>query len=269
VPKISSVALLKIAGIPVQVNYSWILVFILVSANLAYRWYPEVLPDQPKSVYYALGVFSCIALFLCVLAHELSHSFVARKEGAEVRGIILHVFGGVSLINETQYTPAMEFRVSFAGPLLSVFLGAAFWLLRKFTTVHSVPYELFSYLYFINISLAVFNLLPAFPLDGGRLLRSALAYWKKDLLAATRIASRVGIWFAFLLMGYGVIGLLSGNFWGIWTVLIGIFLKDAAEMSFRQMLMQDTFRQQTVFEVMQKNPVIVPPQITVQQLIDD
>lgn len=243
--------------------------FVLVSANLALRWYPQVLPQYSKSVYYVLGAVSCVALFLCVLAHELSHSFVAKKEGAEVRGIVLHVFGGVSLINETKYTPGMEFRVAAAGPLLSVFLGAAFWAIRKVFIEHSIAYEFLSYLFFINVSLAVFNLLPAFPLDGGRLLRALLALWKRDLLKATKIASRVGTWFAFLLMGYGVVGLLSGNFWGIWTVLIGIFLKDAAQMSFRQMLMRDAFRQGTVADIMQNNPVVVPSQITIQELIDE
>src|SRR5215471_837505 len=110
-----TIPLLKIGGIPIEINYSWILVFFLVSANLAFQWYPRVLPHRSHSLYYALGAFSCLALFACVLAHELSHSVAAKREGSEVRGIILHVFGGVSLISEDQYTAGREFRVAMAG----------------------------------------------------------------------------------------------------------------------------------------------------------
>jgi CBS domain-containing protein len=126
-----------------------------------------------------------------------------------------------------------------------------------------------TYLYFINIMLAIFNLLPGFPLDGGRILRSLLAFWKKDLLKATQIASRAGILFAFLLMTYGLVVILMGNFWGIWTVLIGMFLKDAAESSYKQVLFQDVFRSGTIDQIMQRNPVVIPPDITIRQLIDE
>jgi CBS domain-containing protein len=121
----------------------------------------------------------------------------------------------------------------------------------------------------INFVLAVFNLLPGFPLDGGRVLRSLLFYWKKDLMQATKIASRVGVAFAFLLMVYGAIAIFKGFFGGIWTILIGIFLKDAAESTYRQMLVQNAFGESTVEQIMRSNPVIIPPDITIQELIDD
>lgn len=266
-----SIPLFKIGGIPVEINYSWILIFVLVAANLAVGWFPTHQPGRSLPFYYGMGALSALLLFLCVLAHELSHSIVAKKGGMQVRGIVLHVFGGVSLINEDRYRPGLEFRVAIAGPLLSILLGVLFWFLRIYlfpqegTTAHS----LVTYLYIINFVLAIFNLLPGFPLDGGRVLRSLLALWKKDLVAATRIATRVGIGLAFLLMAWGAVAVLRGNFGGLWTILIGIFLKDAAEMSYKQVQMQNVFRGERIEDIMQKSPVVIPPNITIQQLIDD
>ena len=263
--------LLKVAGIPIEINYSWILIFVLITANLAWRWFPSVLPGRPVTLYYLLSAAGALVLFLCVLAHELSHSLVAKRGGAEVQGIVLHVFGGVSLISEKQYSPSLEFRVAIAGPLLSIALGFVFWLLRQyaFPDPDTIGHALCTYLYFINFVLAIFNLLPGFPLDGGRVLRSIIGFWKKDLIAATRITSRIGRLLAIIFIVYGLFVVLSGNFWGLWTVLIGIFLKDAAEFSYRQVLMQDLFRGGLVRQIMQSPPVVVPPDITIQQFIDD
>lgn len=263
--------LLKIAGIPIEINYSWILIFALLTANLALRWFPAVLPGRSHVLYYALSAAGALILFLCVLAHELSHSLVARKSGIRVHGIILHVFGGVSLIEEQGYTPALEFRIAIAGPLLSIALGAIFLTLRKtiFPEEGTIGYSIVTYLYFVNFMLAGFNLLPGFPLDGGRVLRSLIGLSKKDLVTSTRIASRVGVFLAILFIVYGLFVVLSGNIWGFWTVLIGMFLKDAAETSYKQVLMRDGFRGGTVKDIMQSSPVIVPPDLTLQQFIDE
>ncbi len=265
------IPLFKIYGIPVEINYSWILIFILVSINLGSGWFPATLPGVSPTAAYALGAIAALLLFLCVLAHELSHSLVARREGLQVHGIILHVFGGVSLIHEGTYKPGVEFKVAIAGPLLSVVLGAVFLFLRKFlfATPATVPFALFTYLFLINFMLAIFNLLPGFPLDGGRLLRSILVFWKKDLMVATKIAARVGVVIAYLLMVYGAVAILKGNLGGFWTILIGIFVKDAAESSYKQMLINQRFGGKLVADIMQKTPVIIPPDITVQNLIDD
>jgi Zn-dependent protease len=266
-----SIPLFRIYDIPIEINYSWILIFILVSINLGSGWFPATLPWISSSLSYLLGATAALLLFVCVLAHELSHSLVARKEGLSVHGIILHVFGGVSLIHEGTYKPAVEFKVAIAGPLLSVVLGAIFLGARKFLfpNPESIPSALFTYLFLINFMLAIFNLLPGFPLDGGRLLRSILVFWKKDLITATRIAARVGVAIAFLLMIYGAITILRGHLGGFWTILIGIFVKDAAESSYKQMLLNQRFGGKLVEDIMQKNPVIIPPDISVQNLIDD
>ncbi|HSE40284.1 MAG TPA: site-2 protease family protein [Acidobacteriota bacterium] len=266
-----SIPLFKISGIPVEVNYSWILIFVLISINLGSGWFPATLPQIKTSFSYVLGAIAAILLFVCVLAHELSHSLVARKEGLHVHGIILHVFGGVSLIHEGKYKPSVEFKVAIAGPLLSIFLGAVFLVARKtlFNESHSIANALFTYLFLINFMLAIFNLFPGFPLDGGRLLRAVLVWWKKDLLVATKIAARVGVGIAFLLMIYGAVTILRGNLGGFWTILIGIFVKDAAESSYKQMLLSQRVEGKLVNDIMQKNPVIIPPDITVQNLIDD
>ncbi|HSP05781.1 MAG TPA: site-2 protease family protein [Acidobacteriota bacterium] len=261
----------RIRGIPIEINYSWILIFLLVTANLAAGWFPALLPGRPNYIYYAIGAAGAILLFLCVLAHELSHSVVAQLGGMEVHGIILHIFGGVSLIDEKKYTPALEFRVSVAGPILSILLGLFFYLMRKyiFAAEGSVAYAMLTYLYLINFMLAAFNLLPGFPLDGGRVLRSILAYWKHDLVTATRMASRAGVTVAFLMMAIGALSILRGNFGGFWTILIGIFLKEAADSSYRQVVIQSAFKQKWVEQIMQRNPVVVPPTLTIQELIDD
>lgn len=266
-----SIPLFKVFGIRVEINYSWILIFLLVSINLATTWFPATLPELSAALSYVLGAISALLLFLCVLAHELSHSLVARKEGQHVHGIVLHIFGGVSLIQEGTYRPAVEFKVAIAGPLLSAFLGVIFLLLRNTFSPDpkAILYVILTYLYFVNFMLAIFNLLPGFPLDGGRLLRSLIAFWKKDIVIATKIASRVGIGIAFLLMIYGGLAILKGIYSGFWTILIGIFLKDAAESSYRQLQISKLFSGVTVDQVMQKKPVIIPPGITVQELIDD
>jgi Zn-dependent protease len=266
-----SIPLLKISGIPVEINYSWILIFALISINLGSGWFPATLPQINTSLSYVLGGIAAILLFLCVLAHELSHSLVARKEGLHVHGIILHIFGGVSLIHEGKYKPSVEFKVAIAGPLLSIILGALFLMARRFlfNEPHSILNALFTYLFLVNFMLAIFNLFPGFPLDGGRLLRAILVWWKKDLLVATKIAARVGVAIAILLMVYGAITILRGSLGGFWTILIGIFVKDAAESSYKQMLISQRFEGKLVSDIMQKNPVIIPPDITVQSLIDD
>ncbi len=188
-----------------------------------------------------------------------------------MHGIVLHIFGGVSLIQEGIYRPAVEFKVAIAGPLLSAFLGVIFLLLRNTFSPDpkAILYVILTYLYFVNFMLAIFNLLPGFPLDGGRLLRSLIAFWKKDIVIATKIAARVGVGIAFLLMIWGALAFLKGIYSGFWTILIGIFLKDAAESSYRQLQISKLFSGVTVDQVMQKKPVIIPPEITVQKLIDD
>ena len=266
-----SIPLFRIFGIRVEINYSWILIFVLVSINLATTWFPAMLPHLSPGTNYVLGAISALLLFVCVLAHELSHSLVARQHGQHVHGIILHVFGGVSLIQEGIYKPSVEFKVAAAGPILSIVLGIIFLFLRNlfFRDHQSIPSVMLMYLYFVNFMLAIFNLLPGFPLDGGRLLRSLIAFWKKDIVVATRIASRVGVAIAFLLMIYGALSILKGIYSGFWTILIGIFLKDAAESSYKQLQISKTFGGMKVDDVMQKNPVVIPPGITAQQLVDD
>lgn len=267
----ASIPLFRIHGIPVEIDYSWILIFLLVAANLASGWFPALLPQRPIYLYYVAGAAGAILLFLCVLAHELSHSFVAQAGGMEVHGIILHIFGGVSLIDEKRYKPGLEFRVSAAGPVLSVLLGFAFYLLRRhvYSQQDTVTFAMLTYLYVINFMLAAFNMLPGLPLDGGRVLRSVIAYWKGDVILATRIAARAGAIVAYILMALGILAILQGNFSGFWTILIGIFLKQAADSSYRQVLMENQFKQKWVEQVMQKNPIVVSPTLSIQELIDD
>lgn len=263
----NSIPLLKIRGIPVEVNYSWVLIFVLVSVNLATGWFPTMLPGRRLSQYILLGSAASLCMFVCVLIHELSHSLVAQFLGLHVHSIVLHVFGGVSLIKEEHYTPAREFQVTVAGPLSS-FLLAAFFLVLRTLIQGRLAFAILTFLFFVNLLLALFNLLPGFPLDGGRILRSIIAWRKKDFLAATRIASRVGVAFALLLMAYGAIVIIRGDLSGLWTVLIGIFLKEAADSSDKQVILQDVLRDRTISEIMRKDPIVLSPETSVQEAID-
>ncbi|GAB6071987.1 site-2 protease family protein [Venenivibrio stagnispumantis] len=228
------IKLFKIFGIQINLDYSWFIIFFLVSFTLANYYYPSFYPNQNVIIYYLTGMVSAILLFASVLLHELSHSLMAIRFGIPVKDINLFIFGGVAMIEEEPHTPKEEFLIAVAGPLMSIFLGIIFFTISYFYPKDDLLNGIFNYLYMVNFALALFNTIPAFPLDGGRVLR-AIIWAKKDLLTATKIASQSGKVFGFILILVGFVSLFSGNIInGLWLGFLGWFLINSANIAYQQ-----------------------------------
>lgn len=225
----NGIKLFKIFGIEVHLDYSWFVAFFLITFSLAEGFYPSMYPDLPKTYYYLISVISAVMLFVSVLLHELSHSLVAVRYSIPVKDIYLFIFGGVALFQDEAKTPSQEFKIAIAGPLMSFFLASIF-----FTIVYHYPKDdlfngFLNYIFMVNFFLGAFNLVPAFPLDGGRIFRSLL--WKKyGILKATEIASNVGKYFGITLIILGMFMIFTGNIInGIWLSFLGFFIKRASK----------------------------------------
>jgi len=228
------IPLFKVLGIQINLDFSWFIVFFLISYTLAEYFYPYFYPEHSLLIYWFMGAISAILLFASVLLHELSHSVVAIKHGLPVKNINLFIFGGIAMIEEEAPSPKAEFLIAVAGPICSFVLGLFFFTLAYFYPGDDLFNGLINYLIYVNFALAFFNLIPAFPLDGGRILRSII-WHKKDLLTATQISSFTGKAFAYFLMLLGFLSLIKGSFLNaVWYAFLGFFLKNAAETSFQQ-----------------------------------
>lgn len=269
----NSFRLFTILGIPIEINISWFIILGLVIFTLAQGYFPFQLPSMPSYIYWIMAVLTALLLFTCLLLHELSHSYVARLNNLPISGITLFVFGGVAHMEKEPNSPKVEFLMALAGPLMSVFLALIFFSISKialFLIYFPAIYIIADYLAFINIAVAVFNLVPGFPLDGGRILRALIWHFSKNLTFATRIASNFGKAFAFTLMGLGLINLVRGSFIsGLWLIFIGLFLLEAAEVSYRQLIAKKMLKGVKVKNIMAQNIITVPPDITLDRLIDD
>lgn len=267
------VKLLKILGFEVKIDISWIIIAILVTWSLAESVFPLYNPDLSPQVYWILGIAGTICLFGSIIFHELCHSLVARRYGLPMRGITLFIFGGVAEMDEEPTQPKVEFFMALAGPLSSIALGATCFILFGIgkSTQWPAPFlMILSYLGTINIFLAIFNLIPAFPLDGGRIFRSLLWHQKKDLLWATRVAAGTGSGFGLFLIILGAISALGGGIVsGIWWVLIGVFLRGASKMSYQSVLIRDTLQGEPVAKFMHTNAVTVSPEASVEEVVED
>jgi Zn-dependent protease/CBS domain-containing protein len=267
------VRLFRVLGIQISLNYTWFIVFGLVAWSLAFDYFPYHYPGLTRSAHWAMGFLAAVFLFLSVLAHEITHSYIAKKEGIEVREITLFIFGGVSQLVKEPEDPQRELKVAIGGPISSLILAFIFWVFSKVTSQSPTLIfftGLLSYLAFINLSLAIFNLIPGFPLDGGRVLRAL--YWKKtgSLRKATRIASDTGKWVGVGIILLGLLFILTGNLMGgFWFVIIGIFLRSAAEGSFQQVVMKGALEGVKVKELMSRNVISVQPSLRIDRLVED
>ncbi len=267
------ITLFRILGFEVHVDLSWLVLAMLVTWSLATGLFPRTEQGLAPALYWWMGSAGALGLFSSILFHEFCHSLVARRFGLPMKGITLFIFGGVAEMNDEPPSPRAEFFMAVAGPVSSILLGLIFYaaavVTESYANVAGVATVL-GYLGAINWVLAVFNLIPAFPLDGGRLLRAGLWHWKKDLRKATRIASRIGSWFGMVLIFLGVVNVLLGNFiGGLWQFMIGMFLRSAAQMSYRQVLYRRQLEGSTVASLMNRSPVTAPPSITVRQFVDE
>ena len=259
----------RIRGIAIRVHWSWLLIFGLLSWSLSQGLFGSMFEGWPDAKRWAAGVGTTLLFFFSVLLHELSHSFVAQSYGMRVPSITLFVFGGVSSLGAEMRTAGQEFRVAIAGPLMSwllaALLGAAWYLTR-----HEGVGVIFGYLALVNGLLGTFNLLPGFPLDGGRVFRSIIWARTHDLMRATRIASRVGVVIAYAMIAFGLVNIFFfGLFGGLWYVLIGLFLKSASEGSYASMLVESALKDVGVATVMQSAPPPVHALVTLQRLVDE
>ena len=259
-----------IAGIRININYSWLIILVLLTISLAAGWFPTAAPGLGTLAYYILGFIAAILLFASVLVHELAHSLVARARGLPVRDISLFIFGGVSNIEREPKTPGTEFQMAIVGPVASLVIGGIAWVLALLVGGASRPLTAtLLYLAFANVLLGIFNLIPGFPLDGGRVLRSII--WKAtgSLRQATQWAARVGQVVAFLFILWGIWQIFNGNLLGgVWIGFIGWFLLTAAQSANTQVMLESLLRGVRVAEVMRPIGVSVPPTLSLRQLVD-
>ena len=258
-------------GVSIRLHYSWFIIFALVTWALAAGYFPTAYPDWNQATYWGIGLATSLLFFASVLAHELSHSVVALGAGIPVKSITLFVFGGVSQISKEPERPGVEFRMALAGPLSSLVIAGIFWGIRVATIDVSQPATALAFwLAWINAVLAGFNLIPGFPLDGGRVLRSIIWWRRNNLVSATRVAATIGRGMGYLFIFGGIFWIFWGNwFQGLWIALIGWFLENAAAGSYQQVAFQDMLRGHKVSEVMTRDCPTVPPRLTIEQLVHD
>jgi Zn-dependent protease len=265
--------LFTILRFDVGIDFTWILLAVLITWSLARGLFPMWFANYSAATYWWMGVAGAIGLFLSIVFHEFCHSIVARHYGLPIKGITLFIFGGVAEMEDEPKNAKTELLMAVAGPLSSIVLGIIFLLVYGLGRTIRWPEPVggvFSYLGWLNIILAAFNLLPAFPLDGGRVLRSILWFARGNLRWATRIASSIGAGVGIFLIVVGLLSFIGGNFiTGIWYFLIGMFIRGAALMSYRQVLVRNALSGETIAHFMQPNPITVPPSISIRDLVDD
>jgi len=249
-----SLKLFRIFGIDVQLHFSWWFVFVLLAWSLSSSFFPSYFPGLESKTYWLMGIVSVLLLFTSVILHELSHSLVAKAKKVKVESITLFFFGGVASIEDEELKPSTEFLMAIAGPLFSLLLFAVFYLIY-FWNGTSFWTAITFYLYQLNLILALFNLVPGYPLDGGRAFRAVLNAYYKDIKKATRIAALGGRAFAMFLILFGVISIVSGSGSGLWLVLLGGFLYFIAGASYEQVLVKEVLSKINVRKIMVKKYV--------------
>jgi len=259
----------RILGIPIGLDYSWFLIFALLTWTLAVGYYPAEFSDWPTVQYWLMGAITTVMLFVSVLLHELGHSAVAIRYKIPVRRITLMIFGGVAEMGAEPPSAAAEFWMALAGPFVSFTLALLFFLLLPVVSGVAPLLALIKYLAFINGALTIFNLIPGFPLDGGRVFRAAVWGVTHSMRRATRVAANVGRGFAFLFILIGVWQIFSGDLVnGLWIAFIGWFLESAAVAQVQQQRIQDQLASHTVSQAMSRNHVTIPAETILQQLVD-
>lgn len=263
-----SLKVAKIMGIPIRVHFSWLIIFGLITWSLSTFYFPKAAPQLPATSYWISGTIAAFLLFVSVAFHELSHSFVALKYKLPIISITLFIFGGVAQMKGEPAHPKAEFRIAIAGPLSSFVLSLIFFIIYYLVTSEVVK-ALFLYLAELNLILGVFNLIPGFPMDGGRVVRAFI--WKKtnDFFYATRRASSYGQRIALFFIIFGLISLFTGFSGGLWLMLIGWFLYTAAQASYQQVSLQETLSGVKVKDIMVKDIVAVSPDMTIDTAVNE
>ena len=257
----------KIMGIPIRVHFSWLIVFGLITWSLSTYYFPKAAPDLPTVSYWIKGALAALLLFASVAFHELAHSFVAQRYKIFIESITLFIFGGVAQMKGELPNPKAEFMIAIAGPLSSFFLSVLFFFLSGNTT--GGIKALFSYLTQINLIIGVFNLIPGFPMDGGRVLRSVIWEKKKNFYYATQKASSIGQKIALFFIIFGIFSIFTGMPGGLWLMFIGWFLYTAAQASYQQSTLQESLSGIKVRDIMVKDIVTLSSFITVDEAVNN
>ena len=266
----ASITLIEVFGIKIRVNISWAFIAILLAWGLAEGYFPTINEKLPEATYWWMSIVAVLGLFASILLHELAHSLVARAYGMEITGITLWLLGGIAELKGEPPSPKVELLMAIAGPAMSVFLGTFFWLsagvLQGFVSVATV----LSYLGMLNLILAAFNMVPAFPLDGGRVARAIIWMHTGDYLAATKTAARMGSLFGLGLIAFGFLGLVTGaGLASLWWVVLGMFVRFAADSSNLQAQTKNVLAQKTVREFMTPKPITVSAETSVADLVEN
>lgn len=261
----------QLFGFDIKVDASWIFLAVLVVWSLAVGWFPQQHPDLAPFTYWAMGIIGAIGLFASIILHELGHSIVARHYGIPIRDITLFIFGGVASMEDEPPSAKSEFFMAIAGPLVSMVLCVIFLGLHVLPIFDPIPaLEVLGWLGIVNGMLALFNLIPAFPLDGGRVFRALLWAYKNNLRWATRIAATFGALFGFFLIFLGILEILGGAIIsGVWSLMLGLFMRTASQMSYRQVLFRNALEGERVRRFMKTDPVSVPRYISIQDLVEE
>lgn len=253
--------LFSVLGIDIKLHFTWWFVFILLAWSLSTSFFPGFYPELGAITHWLMGVTASLLLFVSVLLHELSHSLVARAKKIKVESITLFFFGGVAAITDEEMKPTDEFQMALVGPIFSLFLGGIFYAIFYYNGSLFLKGIMF-YLYQLNLILAVFNLVPGYPLDGGRALRAVLYAYFKDLRKATYIAAKGGKFFAGILFFLGFLSLIAGTGMGLWFIFLGGFLYLIAGASYDQVLIREALSKIPLENLIEKKFVKVSPDLT-------
>ena len=263
----------KVAGIPIYLDYSWFIIFFLLVWTIGFSLMPAAYPGLSQFDYLLIGVVTAILFFGSLLLHELAHSIVAKRNGMTIRRITLFLLGGVSDLEEEPKDASVELRMAAAGPLTSLAISVVFfliWLISGIAGLSGIIQAPIFYLSLVNLLMALFNFIPAFPMDGGRILRAILWRRNGDIVRSTEIASNIGGVFAMVIMAFGIFSMFFIDFLsGVWALLIGWFISSSSSASLQQTRAQEDLRGVRAADVMTRNVDAVPPDMTLASLSDE
>lgn len=263
---------LRVAGFNIGLDISWFFIAILLSWTLAAGYFPFYYPDQTLATYWIMGITGMLGLFISVVLHELGHALTARQFNVSIEQITLFIFGGVAEMKQEPPNPKAEFLVAIAGPIVSGFLALFMYIVSMASQQIGWPIAftgVANYLAIINAVILLFNLVPAFPLDGGRILRALLWWWKDNLAWATKISTQLGSVFGFTLIFLGIFSFITGNlFIGLWWMILGLFLHQAATYSRAQFYIKQELKNEKVQDFMTKTPISISPDISIKEFIE-
>jgi len=268
----NAIPLFKLFGFQIKLDWSWFIIAVLVAFSLASQGFEAMYPEASftPTALWVMAIVGTLAFFASIVLHELGHAIVAERQGVPMKGITLFIFGGVAEMTSEPPSAKSEFLVAIGGPIVSLALAALFLVVAQFVPLPVEASAVLLWLGMVNGALLVFNLIPAFPLDGGRVLRSALWYFQNNLERATRVATHIGGAFGLGIIILGVFELVRQN-WigGIWLGLIGLFLRAAASSSYQQVMMRGVLEGKPIRQFMNDRPEVVSPHLTIEQWVED